>query len=49
MNNHTKILDTYKELIYLLSMDNEGHLNKAIADLEQSQWLYEEAMRIREE
>lgn len=42
-----KILEMFKELSYLLSMDNEGHLTKCIGDLEHSQWLYEEAMRYR--
>ena len=43
MNNTTKILDTFKELSYLLSMDNEGHLRKVIMEIDYVKNMYEEA------
>jgi len=43
MNNTTKILDTFKELSYLLSMDNEGHLHKVIMEIDYVKNMYEEA------
>jgi len=49
MNNTTKILDMFKELSYLLSMDNEGHLRKVIAELDYVEGLYEEAISYRKE
>lgn len=44
-----KILEMFKELSYLLSMDNEGHLHKVIMEIDYVKEMYERAIRIRED
>ena len=45
---YEKIKEQFKELGYLLSMDNSGQLNKVIAELEYVENLYDE-MKVKEE
>ena len=47
MNN--KILDMFKELSILLSMDNDGHLHKVIMELDYVKEMYERECSKRED
>ena len=46
---YEKIKEQFKELGYLLSLDNSGQLSKIIGELEYVEYLYDEMCRVRED
>ena len=49
MSTYERIKEQFKDLMYDLSMENEGHLRKVIAELEYVEYLYDEATRLNED